>query len=87
MIGMSRGDEEIIDDALDVLVWQRKQIAKLLEVLDECAEHLDKYADFESDGYGGMEPNKAARLLYDVQCAINEAEGGGATLPRKVKKP
>ena len=87
MIGMSRGDEEIIDNALDMLVWQRNQIAKLLEVLDECAEHLDKYADFESDGYGGMEPNKAARLLYDVQCAINEAEGGGPALPRQVKKP
>jgi hypothetical protein len=29
MIGMSRGDEEIIDDALDMLVWQRKRIAAL----------------------------------------------------------
>jgi hypothetical protein len=59
-----------------------KLVEAHLEVLDECAEHLDKYADFERDGYGGMEPNKAARLLYDVQCAINEAEGGGPALPR-----
>ena len=29
MIGMSRGDEEIIDSALDMLVWQRKRIAAL----------------------------------------------------------
>jgi len=29
MIGQSRGDEEIIDDALDMLVWQRKRIAEL----------------------------------------------------------
>jgi hypothetical protein len=62
-------------------------INELLDLLSECAEFLDRYADYESDGYGGMEPNKAARLLYDVQCAINEAEGGGATLPRQVKKP
>ena len=50
-------------------------INELLDMLAECAEFLDRYADYESDGYGGMEPNKAARLLYDVQLMINKAEG------------
>ena len=50
-------------------------INELLDLLSECAEFLDRYADYESDGYGGMEPNTAARLLYDVQQAINKAEG------------
>jgi hypothetical protein len=50
-------------------------IDELLDVLSECAEFLDRYADYEDDGYGSMEPNKAARLLYDVQRVINKAEG------------
>jgi hypothetical protein len=50
-------------------------MAEILDVLSECAEFLDRYADYESDGYGGMEPNSAARLLYDVQRMINRAEG------------
>jgi hypothetical protein len=49
-------------------------IDELLDMLAECAEYLDNYADYESDGYGGMEPNRAARLLYDVQQMINKAE-------------
>ena len=49
-------------------------IDELLDMLAECAEYLDSYADYESDGYGGMEPNRAARLLYDVQQMINKAE-------------
>ena len=49
-------------------------IDELLDMLAECAEFLDRYADYESDGYGGMEPNSAARLLYDVQQLINSAE-------------
>ena len=48
---------------------------EILDLLAECAEFLDRYADYESDGYGGMEPNRAARLLYDVQQLINKAEG------------
>ena len=48
---------------------------EILDVLSEVAEYLDNYADYESDGDGGMEPNRAARLLYDVQQAINKAEG------------
>jgi hypothetical protein len=51
-------------------------IDTLLDLLAECAEFLDRYADYESDGYGGMEPNSAARLLYDVQRAIDDAEAG-----------
>ena len=51
-------------------------IDTLLDLLAECAEFLDRYADYESDGYGGMEPNGAARLLYDVQRAIDDAEAG-----------
>ena len=50
-------------------------IGELLDVLSECAEYLDRYADYESDGHGGMEPNSAARLLYDVQRMINRVEG------------
>ena len=50
-------------------------MAEILDVLNECAEYLDAYADYEDDGYGGMEPNRAARLLYDVQRALNMAEG------------
>lgn len=50
-------------------------IDELLDLLAECAEYLDRYADYEDDGYGGMEPNRAARLLYDVQQMINKAEG------------
>jgi hypothetical protein len=52
-------------------------INELLDVLSECVEFLDRYADYESDGHGGMEPNRAARLLYDVQQMINKAEGMG----------
>jgi len=26
---------------------------EILDVLTECAEFLDRYADYESDGYGG----------------------------------
>jgi len=48
---------------------------EILDLLTECAEYLDRYADYESDGYGGMEPNSAARLLYDVRRMINRAEG------------
>lgn len=51
-------------------------IDTLLDVLAECAEYLDNHADYEDDGYGGMEPNRAARLLYDVQRAIDDAEAG-----------
>lgn len=29
MMPMSRGDEEIIDDALDMLVWQRRERERL----------------------------------------------------------
>ncbi len=50
-------------------------IEEMLDMLAECAEFLDRYADYESDGCGGMEPNGAARLLYDVQRMINKAEG------------
>jgi hypothetical protein len=50
-------------------------IEELLDMLAECAEFLDRYADYECDGYGGMEPNSAARLLYDVQQLINKVEG------------
>jgi hypothetical protein len=50
-------------------------IEEMLDMLAECAEFLDRYADYESDGYGGMEPNGAARLLYDVQQLINKVEG------------
>ena len=53
----------------------RDMMAEILDVLSECAEYLDRYADYESDGYGGMEPNSAARLLYDVQRMINRVEG------------
>ena len=48
---------------------------EILDVLTECAEYLDRYADYESDGYGGMEPNSAARLLRDVQRMIDRVEG------------
>jgi hypothetical protein len=50
-------------------------MAEILDTLSECAEFLDRYADYEDDGYGGMTPNQAARLLYDVQQMINRAEG------------
>ena len=35
---LSRGDEEIIDDALDMLAWQRREIARLREALDWIAQ-------------------------------------------------
>jgi len=47
---------------------------EILDVLTECAEFLDRYADYESDGYGGMEPNSALRLLHDVQRMIDRVE-------------
>jgi hypothetical protein len=52
-------------------------INELLDLLSECEEFLDRYADYESDGYGGMEPNRALRLMHDVQRAIYKAEGMG----------
>jgi hypothetical protein len=42
MIGMSRGDEEIIDDALDMLVWQRKRIEVLEAEIARMREALVK---------------------------------------------
>jgi hypothetical protein len=78
----SRVSDEALRVARDALVrWsnelkgEQKMINELLDLLSECAEFLDRYADYESDGYGGMEPNTAARLLYDVQWMINKAEG------------
>ena len=78
--------DRVCDEALRVArdalaLWsqelkaEQKMINELLDVLSECAEYLDNYADYEDDGYGSMEPNRAARLLYDVQQAINKAEG------------
>ena len=78
----SRVSDEALQVARDALArWsnelkaEQQMINELLDVLSECAEYLDNYADYESDGYGGMEPNRAARLLYDVQQIINKAEG------------
>jgi len=48
---------------------------EILDVLTECAEFLDRYADYESDGYGGTEPNSALRLLHDVRRMIDRIEG------------
>ncbi len=48
---------------------------ELLDVLSECAEYLDRYADYTTDDYGRPEPNSAARLLYDVQRVLNMKEG------------
>lgn len=78
--------DRVCDEAMQVArdalaLWsqelkaEQEMINELLDVLSECAEYFDNYADYESDGYGGMEPNRAARLLYDVQQAINKAEG------------
>ena len=50
-------------------------IDELLDLLAEVAEYLDNYADYEDDGDGGTEPNRALRLLYDVQQLINRIEG------------
>jgi hypothetical protein len=44
MIGMSRGDEEIIDDALNMLVWQRKRIETLEDALRAVAQYGDTTA-------------------------------------------
>jgi hypothetical protein len=52
-----------------------EMMEEILDLLTECAEYLDRYADYESDGYGGMEPNSAARLLYDVRRMIDRIEG------------
>lgn len=48
---------------------------EMLDVLHECAEYLDRYADYTTDDVGRIEPNRAARLLYDVQRVLNMAEG------------
>ena len=50
-------------------------MAEILDVLSEVEEYLDRYADYEDDGDGGTEPNRALRLLYDVQQLINRIEG------------
>jgi uncharacterized membrane protein YccC len=77
-----RVSEEALRVARDALAkWsqelkaEQNMINELLYVLSECAEYLDRYADYEDDGAGGTEPNRAARLLYDVQQMINKAEG------------
>lgn len=78
--------DRVCDEALRVArdalaLWsqelkaEQKMINELLDVLSECAEYLDRYADYEDDGDGGTEPNRALRLLSDVQQAINKAEG------------
>ena len=46
MIGMSRGDEEIIDDALDMLVWQRKRIEALENEIARLREALVKVTHY-----------------------------------------
>lgn len=50
---------------------------EILDVLGECAEYLDAYADYETDAHGRPEPNRAARLLYDVQRLLNRVEQEG----------
>jgi hypothetical protein len=57
MIGMSRGDEEIIDDALDMLVWQRKRIEALEGALNQILDH---------DG-------KSYRFLHEVRTIARDA--------------
>ena len=44
MIGMSRGDEEIIDGALDMLVWLGKRIEALEDALRAVVQHGDTTA-------------------------------------------
>jgi anti-sigma regulatory factor (Ser/Thr protein kinase) len=77
-----RVSEEALRVARDALAkWsqelkaEQNMINELLYVLSECAEYLDKYADYEDDGAGGTEPNAALRLMSDVQQAIHKAEG------------
>lgn len=48
---------------------------EILDVLSEVAEYLDSYADYEDDGDGGTEPNRALRLLHDVRRMMNRIEG------------
>lgn len=61
MIGMSRGDEEIIDDALDMLVWQRKRIEVLEDALKGVLDH---------DG-------KSYRFLHEIRQLARDALEGG----------
>jgi len=78
----SRVSDEALQVARDALAkWsqelkaEQNMINELLYVLSECAEYLDRYADYEDDGAGGTEPNAALRLMSDVQQAIHKAEG------------
>ena len=49
-----------------------KAIANALDVLNDCAEYFESFADWMDGDYGMPEPNPALRLLTDVQRAIDD---------------
>jgi hypothetical protein len=52
MMPMSRGDEEIIDDALDMLAWQRRERERLTAesaAMRAAGDKLAGFAEHDSD--------------------------------------
>lgn len=63
-------------------VWARaaRMIAStpaLLEVLESAREFVDNYSDVNDGDYGVAEPNKAMRLLSEIDAALSRAKGEG----------
>ena len=46
----------------------------LIELLTQCSEFLDRYADAEGNGPGDYKPNTAMRLMNDVDAMLDKLE-------------
>ena len=56
----------LLNDAAKKVGEQRQRILVLEELLERCAEFLDGYSDVVDGDYGEPEPNKAMRLLSEI---------------------
>jgi len=60
----------LLDDAAKKVGEQRLRILVLEELLERCAAFLDGYSDVVDGDYGEPEPNKAMRLLSEINGEI-----------------
>ncbi len=58
--------------AAKALNKMQREIDLLTEVLADCREFVDNYVDVEDGDYGEPKPNKAMRLLQQIDEALGE---------------
>ena len=46
----------------------------VIELLSQCSEFLDNYADAEGNSAADWKPNKAMRLMTDVDAMLDKLE-------------